>query len=109
MGRVLSFNGYIRDLKRGLRKFALYTADKSERQKIENRLKKEEISYFIWSVKENNINVFFGNKLCVKVVKRIGEKSLSDYTPEEDFILGTLLGYGLLQQCQRFLDRKEKA
>ena len=42
------------------------------------------------------------------MVACIGKASLSDYTPEEDFILGTMLGYSRLQQCSRYLTRKDK-
>jgi len=32
--------------------------------------------------------------------------SLSDLTDEEDFILGTMLGYDRVKQCERYLKRK---
>ena len=33
-------------------------------------------------------------------------RSLSDLTDEEDFILGVMLGYDRLKQCERYLKRK---
>lgn len=41
-------------------------------------------------------------------LEKIGDKHLSDYTPEEDFILGTMLGYDRVQQCDRYLKMKNK-
>jgi hypothetical protein len=32
--------------------------------------------------------------------------SLSNLTDEEDFILGTMLGYDRVKQCERYLKRK---
>ena len=34
--------------------------------------------------------------------------NLSAYTDEEDYILGIMLGYDRVKQCQRFLNRKFK-
>jgi hypothetical protein len=42
------------------------------------------------------------------VIRAIGKTSLSDYTPEEDFILGTMLGYGRLQQCVRYIRMRNR-
>ncbi len=33
-------------------------------------------------------------------------RPLNQLTPEEDFILGTMLGYDLCAQCERFCERK---
>ncbi len=48
--------------------------------------------------------MFFGAPECLEIVRRIGKFDLSRYTPEEDFILGIMLGYGRRQQCTRYLD-----
>ena len=52
-------------------------------------------------------NVFFGNKDCIKVVSTFDSR-LYKLTPEQDFMLGTMLGYDKIQQCQRYFDMKEK-
>lgn len=49
------------------------------------------------------INVFFGAKDCVDVVKTFVSKKLNELTPEQDFILGIMLGYDRLKQCERYL------
>ena len=36
-------------------------------------------------------------------------QSTSAYTPEEDFILGIMLGYCLEKQCVRYLQMKTRA
>ncbi|WP_270750017.1 DUF2023 family protein, partial [Fusobacterium hominis] len=38
--------------------------------------------------------------------ERFTKNSLKDFTPEEDFILGVLLGYNVEQQCKRYIERK---
>ena len=50
--------------------------------------------------------VFFGDEVCIKIIQSFGDKSLSDYTDEEDFMLGTMLGYDHIQQCERYIKRK---
>jgi len=47
--------------------------------------------------------VFFGNRVCIEVLKRFGKRSLADFTAEEDFVLGIMLGYDRLKQCERYL------
>jgi hypothetical protein len=49
------------------------------------------------------VNLFFGRTACVETVRTIATKPLSHLTPQEDFILGTLLGYDREQQCNRYL------
>ncbi len=42
----------------------------------------------------------------IDVIKQMKFTSLSNLTDEEDFILGTMLGYDRLKQCERYLKRK---
>ncbi len=44
--------------------------------------------------------------MCVDIIKQMNFDSLSDLTDEEDFILGTMLGYDRMNQCERYLKRK---
>lgn len=55
------------------------------------------------------MNIFFGNPDCVEVIKSFGNISLSDYTPEQDFILGIMLGYNSDIQCKRYLSKRGQA
>ena len=53
------------------------------------------------------VNVFFGSPECIRVLELIGRKSLRDFTREEDFILGIMLGYGRLEECRRYIALSE--
>lgn len=101
------FHHHIYEYKKGLRKLILTTEKSSSRAYIEKRLNKENIAYLIHEISPGKINVFFGNDICIKVVEQFNS-SLNKLTPEEDFILGTLLGYSKLQQCERYLKIKNK-
>ena len=57
-------------------------------------------------LKSGYINIFFGTEDPINVLKKFKKNSLKDFTPEEDFILGILLGYNTNQQCKRYLTRK---
>lgn len=101
------FNHHIYEYEKGLRNLILHTARLEEKDTLEVKLKKRKIPYYIQGIGKGKINVFFGHKLCINVVKNINKAKLNEYSVEEDFILGTMLGYGRLQQCERFLTRKE--
>jgi hypothetical protein len=97
------FNHHIYEYRKGLRNLILHTVSGEYRHRIEAKLKKMGVAYKIYPLGNGNINVFFGAKECVDIIKAIGKPALIDYTPEEDFILGTMLGYGRLQQCRRYI------
>ena len=42
------------------------------------------------------------------MAKMIDKAAKNDLTPEEDFMLGTLLGYDIRMQCERYCQRKTK-
>ena len=97
---------HIYEYKKGLRNLVLHTMPTGLRDVAEAQLKKYDISYIIRAVGKTKINIFFGAGDCVKIIDSFGDKSLSEYTPEEDFILGIMLGYCRLAQCGRYLKRK---
>lgn len=99
---------HIYEYKKGLRSLVLHTMDISMRREAELRLQRAGVSYLIHPVNGRNINIFFGEEACVSVVRSFGEKGLNAFTPEEDFILGIMLGYDRLQQCQRYLSKHRK-
>jgi hypothetical protein len=103
------FQHHLYEYRKGLRRLVLHTVHRMHREAIEQRLQRLEIAYLIQELGNGNINVFFGADECVAVVQTIGRDSLSDYTPEEDFILGTMLGYDRLQQCRRYLEFRHRA
>lgn len=84
----------------------LHTAPVSEHCAIMQKLDTLEISYTISIVNEIKINVFFGDRWCIGVIRSFEHLDLSRLTDEQDFILGTLLGYDIVIQCRRYLKRK---
>ncbi len=97
------FTHHIYEYKKGLRNLVLHTMPVSARERVETKLDRLGIAYQIYPLCATRMNVFFGAPDCVEVVRTIGKPRLGDYTPEEDFILGTMLGYDRLLQCRRYL------
>ncbi|MDD3766507.1 MAG: DUF2023 family protein [Eubacteriales bacterium] len=100
------FHHHIYEFKKGIRNLILTTEKSLYRDAIETRLNRESIDYVVQEVSEEKINVFFGAKNCVDVVKTFVQKRLNELTPEQDFILGIMLGYDRLKQCERYLQFK---
>lgn len=102
------FYHLIYEYKKGVRNMMLCTLPANTEEKVKARLENNNISYMIQRLSNGNINIFFGKEECVYVAGKIcRNKMLNLLTPEEDFILGTLLGYGVDEQCRRF-SKKQK-
>ena len=84
----------------------LHTMPAKYRSAVETKLRAKGIAYAIFELSNGNMNVFFGADECIEVIREINKPRLNDYTDEEDFILGTMLGYARLPQCQRYITRK---
>lgn len=97
---------HIYEYNKGLRSLVLQTMSMDEKPSTEEVLINKEISYCFSKVNKNKVNLFFGDEVCIKIIKSFGDKSLSNYTDEEDFMLGTMLGYDCIQQCERYAKRK---
>ncbi|PID27833.1 MAG: hypothetical protein CSB55_07230 [Candidatus Cloacimonadota bacterium] len=105
------FLHHIYEYEKGIRKLVLHTLHKKHEEFVINRLKSCDIPYIIQYLDNDRFNVFFGNELCIATLERIGNKPLNRFSPEEDFILGIMLGYDRLIQCERYLktsNKKEK-
>jgi len=100
------FTHHLLEYKKGLRTLVLHTTKVSNRDAIKKKLERAMIAHYIQTVNGTKINVFFGNSICIDVIKQMNFTSLSNLTDEEDFILGTMLGYDRLKQCERYLKRK---
>lgn len=100
------FVHHLYEYKKGLRNLILHTTDISNESAIVAKLKKYDIDFLIQYVGSKKMNIFFGANDCVQVIANFIDKSLSDLTAEEDFILGIMLGYDRLKQCERYLKRK---
>ena len=102
------FYHHIYEYEKGLRNLVLTTEKAEYKPHIEERLQGREIDYAIQDIAPDKINVFFGAKDCVEVVKTFIQTRLNKLSPEQDFILGIMLGYDRLKQCARYLDFKKK-
>jgi hypothetical protein len=100
------FNHHLYEYRKGLRNLILHTTRRSFYERIVKKLENAGVDYIIYPVNSERINVFFGEKDCVDVVRRIGKMKLAAFSAEEDFILGIMLGYDRLKQCQRYLKTK---
>ena len=58
---------------------------------------------------DRKVNLYFGEPSCLELVRTFVHKPLNRLTPEEDFMLGALLGYDLVRQCERYCRRRAEA
>ncbi|MBP1613470.1 MAG: hypothetical protein H6Q13_918 [Bacteroidetes bacterium] len=106
-GEIRIFLNHIYEFKKGVRNMVLYTINKEYEDFAVKRLESQHISYLIQEVGTRKINLFFGKRECLDTIKHIVNRPLNYLTPEEDFILGSMLGYDLCQQCKRYCQKKE--
>lgn len=99
---------HIYEYRKGVRKMVLFTCNKRYEQQACNRLQNMDIPFLIQQAGKNNLNFYFGRKECLEAIRYIISRPLNQITPEEDFILGTMLGYDLCAQCERYCERKKK-
>lgn len=97
---------HIYEYQKGVRRMVLFTFNKRYEKDAVRRLKRFNIDYIIQAVGNDRLNLYFGRKECLDAVRLIVTKPLCELSPEEDFILGTLLGYDLCEECKRFCDMK---
>lgn len=94
---------HVYEYKKGIRNMVLHTMKSTEKEIAIYFLQIKEVHFWISKVNETKINLFFGNPECVEIVKSFGVDSLNDLTPEQDFMLGIMLGYNREQQYSRYL------
>jgi len=102
------FGHHLYEYRKGLRNLVLHTMDAADAEIAIRRLKTAGIDHVGYAVGKSRMNLFFGAAECVQVIRRIGKPDLKEYTPEEDFILGIMLGYERRKQCERYLVRKKR-
>lgn len=107
-GELNVFLNHIYELQKGVRQMVLYTTNKKYEQFAINRLKSQHIQFLIQPIDDERINLFFGKAECIKAISMMVTRPLYQLTPEEDFILGAMLGYDICVQCQRYCDRKTR-
>ncbi len=99
---------HIYEFEKGVRPLVLFTFNERHREHAERRLRERGITYFIRPVSSGRLNLFFGRAECIEAIRLIVNRPLHELTPEEDFILGALLGYDIRVQCERFCKRKDR-
>ena len=100
------FLNHIYEYKKGVRQMVLYTMDCKYEEFAVCRLQSQHIKYAIQHVGDEKINLFFGRDECIDAIRMIVNRPLNLLTPEEDFILGAMLGYDICGQCKRYCTRK---
>lgn len=105
-GEIRILLNHIYEFKKGIRNMVLHTTHKKYMEFAVKRLENQNIPYYVQLVSPTKINLYFGKSECLETVRQIIDKPLNQLTPEEDFILGTMLGYDICQQCKRFCRRK---
>lgn len=107
-GEIKVFLNHIYEYKKGVRHLILYTLNKCYEPMAVERLESEGINYFTQEVGSQSVNLYFGRPECLAAIHLIATKPLNLLSPEEDFILGALLGYDLRLQCERYCHQKKK-
>ena len=92
--------------KKGVRNMVLYTFPDRYQQQAIDKLERQKIDYLVQPIGNKRINLFFGRRECMDVVRTFIDQPLHQLSPEEDFILGALLGYDICGQCKRFCKLK---
>lgn len=97
------FHHHLYEYRKGVRQLFMMTMDRGELASFIEELGQASIDYYVHEVSEAKVNLFFGRRLLVEMTRTVVTKPLHRLSREEDFILGTLLGYDKEQQCERFL------
>ena len=97
---------HIYELNKGVRQMVLFTCNKKYGKLAVERLESQGIPYVLKPAGQQNLNVYFGRRECLEAIRLIVTRPLNQLTPEEDFILGAMLGYDICAQCERYCKRK---
>ena len=97
---------HIYEYKKGVRQMVLFTFNKKYEAFATDCLRRQNIFYLIQPIDGERLNLFFGRQECLEAIRLIVNKPLNQLSPEEDFILGAMLGYDICAQCERFCKRK---
>ena len=97
---------HIYELKKGVRNMVLFTFNKRYEEYALRRLERQGINYIVQPVGNDRLNLFFGKRECLDAIRVMVTRPLNQLSPEEDFILGAMLGYDICAQCERYCERK---
>lgn len=101
------FLNHIYEYKKGVRSMVLFTVNRKYEDFAIARLKKQQIDFLVQPITGKSINLFFGRPECIQAIRHLTDRPLNMLTPEEDFILGAMLGYDICTQCKRYCKRKK--
>lgn len=99
---------HIYEYKKGVRNMVLFTFNSKYADYAVGRLRRDNISYIVQPVGNERMNLFFGKSECLDAIRLIVTRPLNQLSPEEDFILGAMLGYDICAQCERYCERKAR-
>lgn len=99
---------HIYELKKGVRRMVLFTCSNKYGPWSTERLDSQGIPYVLQPAGSQNLNVYFGRSECLEAIRLMVNRPLNQLTPEEDFILGAMLGYDICAQCERYCQRKSQ-
>lgn len=99
---------HIYEYKKGVRRMILFTCNRRYEAFATQRLSRQAIDYVVQPAGKENVNVYFGRRECLDAIRLLVTRPLNELSPEEDFILGAMLGYDICAQCERYCERKSK-
>lgn len=101
------FLNHVYEYKKGVHRMVLYTVNRKYESFAVARLQSQSIDFLIQPASETCINLFFGRPECIQAIRHLTNRPLNLLSPEEDFILGAMLGYDICVQCERYCKRKK--
>ena len=99
---------HIYEYKKGVRRMVLFTCNRRFEEMATHRLRRQSIDHIVQPAGKENINIYFGRRECLDAMRLFVTRPLYKLSPEEDFILGAMLGYDICVQCERYCERKGK-
>jgi len=104
-GCLRLFHHHLYEYSKGVRQMFMMTLHEQEAEPFVRQLADSAIDHYVHHAGERRVNLFFGRAAYIETTRSLVTKPLCRLSPEEDFILGVLLGYDREQQCRRFLSR----
>lgn len=101
------YHHHLYELSKGLRPLAMMTLTRDEAAPVIAELVASGVAHHVQNLCRAKVNVVFGRPSAVATATTLLARPLCDLSPEQDFMLGILLGYDREQQCLRYLARAE--
>lgn len=101
------FLNHVYEYKKGVHRMVLYTVNRKYETFATARLRNQHIDFLVQPASDTSINLFFGRPECIRAIRFLADRPLNLLSPEEDFILGAMLGYDICAQCERYCTRKK--